>query len=324
MVSLRELLPAPGADPMEVVDAFGRWAEASGRPLYTHQEDAILALAMGDHVVLATPTGSGKSLVAMAGVALALNARRRAVWTAPIKALVAEKFFDLVDLLGAEQVGLATGGRDLPAGQAQTPGQSGGVGIEHPAAELFEPRFRGKPRHTLVVENMRDDVGARVLLGVQAVAACIGFPGDTPQRIARLERPQAGKVFFTDRAGLRASSIGRGERRRHATLRGFWPDDCGIRRMYDGPRAEEAKRVGGRNDEAIERNAAATPRRQDQRRFAGALGRQVCRDVTRSFLREADLEGGTATGAARPASPRARSASSVAPFASHSSIARRS
>ena len=109
MVSLRELLPPPGADPMDVVDAFGQWATASGRPLYPHQEEAILALAMGEHVVLATPTGSGKSLVAMAGIALALNARRRAVWTAPIKALVAEKFFDLVELRGAEQVGLATG-----------------------------------------------------------------------------------------------------------------------------------------------------------------------------------------------------------------------
>ncbi len=109
MASLRDLLPAPGADPMDVVDAFGMWAAESGRPLYPHQEEAVLALATGDHVVLATPTGSGKSLVAMAGVALALNAGRRAVWTAPIKALVAEKFFDLVDLLGAEQVGLATG-----------------------------------------------------------------------------------------------------------------------------------------------------------------------------------------------------------------------
>ena len=109
MASLRDLLPAPGADPMDVVDAFGAWAAESGRPLYPHQEEAALALAMGEHVVLATPTGSGKSLVAMAGIALALNAGRRAVWTAPIKALVAEKFFDLVDLLGAEQVGLATG-----------------------------------------------------------------------------------------------------------------------------------------------------------------------------------------------------------------------
>ena len=92
-----------------MLDAFAAWAADGGRPLYAHQEEAALALAAGDHVVLATPTGSGKSLVAVAGILLALNDGRRAVWTAPIKALVAEKFFDLVDLLGAEQVGLATG-----------------------------------------------------------------------------------------------------------------------------------------------------------------------------------------------------------------------
>jgi superfamily II RNA helicase len=102
-------LPPIGSDPTEVLDAFVSWAAGGGRPLYAHQEEASLALASGDHVVLATPPGSGKSLVAIASIVLALNAGRRAVWTAPIKALVAEKFFDLVDLLGAEQVGLATG-----------------------------------------------------------------------------------------------------------------------------------------------------------------------------------------------------------------------
>ena len=106
---LADLLPPPGADPEDVLDAFAGWAAAGGRPLYPHQEEAALALAAGDHVVLATPTGSGKSLAAVAGIVLAMNAGRRAVWTAPIKALVAEKFFDLVELLGAETVGLATG-----------------------------------------------------------------------------------------------------------------------------------------------------------------------------------------------------------------------
>ena len=110
MALLVDLLPAPGSDPVAVLDAFGVWAAEGGRSLYPHQEEAALALAAGDHVVLATPTGSGKSLVAVAGILLARNEGRRAVWTAPIKALVAEKFFDLVDLLGAGQVGLATGG----------------------------------------------------------------------------------------------------------------------------------------------------------------------------------------------------------------------
>jgi Domain of unknown function (DUF3516)/DEAD/DEAH box helicase len=109
MASLVDLLPPVGSDPLVVLDAFGEWAAAGGRPLYPHQQEAALALATGDHVVLATPTGSGKSLVAIAGILLAVNEGRRAVWTAPIKALVAEKFFDLVDLLGAQRVGLATG-----------------------------------------------------------------------------------------------------------------------------------------------------------------------------------------------------------------------
>ncbi|MEQ1698617.1 MAG: DUF3516 domain-containing protein [Ilumatobacteraceae bacterium] len=109
MAALAHLLPPVGSDPSLVLDAFAAWAAEGNRPLYPHQEEAALALAAGEHVVLATPTGSGKSLVAMAGIALALNDGKRAVWTAPIKALVAEKFFDLVDLLGAEQVGLATG-----------------------------------------------------------------------------------------------------------------------------------------------------------------------------------------------------------------------
>jgi len=116
MSSLTDLLPPPASDPVEVLEAFATWAAAGGRPLYPHQDEAALALATGDHVVLATPTGSGKSLVAVAGIVLARNEGRRAVWTAPIKALVAEKFFDLVDLLGAEEVGLATGDAAINAG----------------------------------------------------------------------------------------------------------------------------------------------------------------------------------------------------------------
>jgi Domain of unknown function (DUF3516)/DEAD/DEAH box helicase len=109
VMALIDLMPPVGSDPSDVLDAFASWATDGGRPLYPHQEDAGLALAGGDHVVLATPTGSGKSLVAVAGILLALNRGERAVWTAPIKALVAEKFFELVELLGADNVGLATG-----------------------------------------------------------------------------------------------------------------------------------------------------------------------------------------------------------------------
>jgi hypothetical protein len=63
----------------------------------------------GDHVILGTPTGSGKSMVALGMCFLALCTGRRSYYTAPIKALVSEKFFDLVDVLGRENVGMITG-----------------------------------------------------------------------------------------------------------------------------------------------------------------------------------------------------------------------
>jgi hypothetical protein len=106
---LRDVLPPIGSDPLDVLTAFMGWAADGGRPLYSHQEEAALALAEGSHVVLATPTGSGKSMVALFGIVLARNAGLRSVWTAPIKALVGEKFFELAELIGPEEVGLAIG-----------------------------------------------------------------------------------------------------------------------------------------------------------------------------------------------------------------------
>ncbi|WP_436702331.1 DEAD/DEAH box helicase [Nocardioides sp. BYT-33-1] len=95
-----------------MADAYDRileYAEGRGLELYPHQEDAILALLAGDNVVLATPTGSGKSLVAMAAAMGALADDRVTFYTAPIKALVSEKFFDLVEIFGAADVGMLTG-----------------------------------------------------------------------------------------------------------------------------------------------------------------------------------------------------------------------
>ncbi|HWO52521.1 MAG TPA: DUF3516 domain-containing protein [Ornithinibacter sp.] len=96
-----------GAD--AAFDVFIDWAGERGFALYAAQEEAVLALAGGAHVVLATPTGSGKSLVAVAAHALALAEGRRSWYTAPIKALVSEKFFSLVEIFGAERVGMLTG-----------------------------------------------------------------------------------------------------------------------------------------------------------------------------------------------------------------------
>jgi superfamily II RNA helicase len=98
-----------GAPPEELLDVFAGWALEQGFVLYPAQEDALLELASGSHVVLATPTGSGKSLVAVGAIFFALAQGRRSYYTAPIKALVSEKFFDLVDLFGAARVGMVTG-----------------------------------------------------------------------------------------------------------------------------------------------------------------------------------------------------------------------
>lgn len=89
--------------------AFMEWAADQGLELYPHQEEAILALLSGEHAVLATPTGSGKSLVALAGAWAMVAQGKRAVYTAPIKALVSEKFFEIAAQLGADNVGMVTG-----------------------------------------------------------------------------------------------------------------------------------------------------------------------------------------------------------------------
>ena len=106
--ALGAFLPdTPGVD--ELLDAFIEWSARSGLELYAHQEEAVLRLLAGDSVVLATPTGSGKSLVALAGAFAMLAQGRRATYTAPTKALVSEKFFELTAAFGASNVGMVTG-----------------------------------------------------------------------------------------------------------------------------------------------------------------------------------------------------------------------
>ena len=80
-----------------------------GIELYPAQDEAVLELVTGNNVVLATPTGSGKSLVAVAAHYFALAAGVRSVYTAPIKALVSEKFFALCAVFGSANVGMMTG-----------------------------------------------------------------------------------------------------------------------------------------------------------------------------------------------------------------------
>ncbi|MBM9465281.1 DUF3516 domain-containing protein [Aeromicrobium sp. YIM 150415] len=105
---LSDVLPRT-FDEDAVYEAFGTWVESRGIALYPAQDEAILELVSGSNVVLTTPTGSGKSLVATAAMAAALARDECAVYTAPIKALVSEKFFDLCEIFGADDVGMVTG-----------------------------------------------------------------------------------------------------------------------------------------------------------------------------------------------------------------------
>jgi superfamily II RNA helicase len=107
-MALLDFVP-PGSSTDEVLDGFVRWAADQGLDLYPHQEEAVLELLSGSNVILGTPTGSGKSLVALGAHLVAFTEGRRTWYTAPIKALVSEKFFSLIEAFGAENVGMLTG-----------------------------------------------------------------------------------------------------------------------------------------------------------------------------------------------------------------------
>ncbi|WP_413641850.1 DEAD/DEAH box helicase [Mycobacterium sp. RTGN5] len=103
-------------DPDEVFASFAAWAQDCGTTLYPAQEEALIELISGSNVVLATPTGSGKSLVATGAIYAGLAAGSQSYYTAPIKALVSEKFFALCDVFGAANVGMLTGDAAVNAG----------------------------------------------------------------------------------------------------------------------------------------------------------------------------------------------------------------
>src|SRR5215472_5263007 len=116
-MTLTDLLPEH-ADPDALYDAFTGWAADQGFTLYPHQDEALIELVSGANVILSTPTGSGKSLVATAAHFAALAAGQRSFYTAPIKALVSEKFFALCDIFGPASVGMMTGDGSVNADAA--------------------------------------------------------------------------------------------------------------------------------------------------------------------------------------------------------------
>lgn len=114
MTPLLEHVPA-GADPDAVYLGFVEWAASRGLTLYPAQDEAVIEIVSGANVILSTPTGTGKSLVAVAAHAASLSRGGRTYYTAPIKALVSEKFFALVEIFGAENVGMVTGDSSVNA-----------------------------------------------------------------------------------------------------------------------------------------------------------------------------------------------------------------
>ncbi|MBW4721013.1 DEAD/DEAH box helicase [Saccharothrix obliqua] len=114
-MTLTDLLP-PEADPDVLYETFAEWAQGRGLELYPAQQEALIEIVSGSNVILSTPTGSGKSLVAIGAHFAALAEGKRTYYTAPIKALVSEKFFALVDTFGAENVGMMTGDASVNEG----------------------------------------------------------------------------------------------------------------------------------------------------------------------------------------------------------------
>ncbi len=118
-VTLYDLIPRDDyADNDLLLGRFLQYTDEKRLTLYPAQESAILELFEERNVILNTPTGSGKSLVAAAVLFKALVQGRRAVYTCPIKALVNEKWMALCHEFGADNVGLSTGdasvNRDAP------------------------------------------------------------------------------------------------------------------------------------------------------------------------------------------------------------------
>ena len=106
-LSRKNLPENPTAD--DILNTFLDYLTATDTEPYDHQEEAILELFAGNNVILNTPTGSGKSLVALALQFKSLCQGRRSYYTVPIKALANEKFLSLCHALGPENVSMITG-----------------------------------------------------------------------------------------------------------------------------------------------------------------------------------------------------------------------
>ena len=170
--ALADLLPpVPTSDPDVLLGAFLTWVQTTGLTLYPAQEEALLELMAGKHVLLATPTGSGKSLVAVALHFKALARGEDLLLHVPIKALVNEKFFALCELFGAEHVGMLTGDASINRGRADRLLHGRGPGKSRPAGGGAARRRGGDGRVPLL-----RGPGARQSPGRSRSSPCRGQP----------------------------------------------------------------------------------------------------------------------------------------------------
>ena len=129
---LDSLIPVDDPDrvpePDEVYLAFSEWAESTGRPLYPHQDEALSEILQERHVIAATPTGSGKSMIALAAHTASLARDARSYYTAPLKALVSEKKTSL--FFSCIQVKIEAKTRaDIPESSLRTKIQQNAAGL---------------------------------------------------------------------------------------------------------------------------------------------------------------------------------------------------
>ncbi|MFC2496705.1 MAG: DEAD/DEAH box helicase, partial [Scardovia wiggsiae] len=212
--ALGSLIPegsfSPGAaelDDDEILARFERWVSSVRHlTLWPHQEEAVLALLSGNHAIISTPTGSGKSLIAVAMHFMALCRGGRSYYTAPIKALVSEKFFELVSIFGAGYVGMITGDTrinpqapvicctaEILANQALREGEK--ADISYVAMDEFH--FYGDPDRgwawqipLLVLHNAQFLLMSATLGDTSDIAALVeGHTGRTVDTIADAQRP---------------------------------------------------------------------------------------------------------------------------------------
>ena len=192
----------------DIYERFFDWAiDVKGIEPWPHQEEAIMDILVGDHIILNTPTGSGKSLVALGMHFAALCTGRRSYYTAPIKALVSEKFFDLIEVFGRENVGMITGdshiNADAPiicctaeilANQALREGEHADVGL----VAMDEFHYFGDPERgwawqvpLLTLPQTQFLLMSATLGNVDAIANKLSELNDTPDVdvIANAPRP---------------------------------------------------------------------------------------------------------------------------------------